>query len=158
AAARSPLETEGPAVGGQDLGAEREPEAGAGGLRGGEGQERRPHRLLVHPAPAVEDRELPAVRPGPLGRHLDRAPRAPRFRRVLDEVDDDLLHLRGVEPARSLRNLSETERQEVLRAFEELAPGDLLRARPRQAREPRVTLEKAAEVIDALGDRAVDLV
>ena len=88
-------------MGREDLGAERQAEAAAAALRGGERERGAPHRVLVHARPAVEDAEERS-RPSGAGstETAISSGRASGLGRVLQEVQEHLLHLRGIEDGR----------------------------------------------------------
>ena len=77
--------------------------------------------------------------------------------RVLDQIDEHLLHLRRIDVALELRRSFDAEGIKQLSALNDLVPARLLLPRLRQARELGVRAEERAEKGEALLDQAVDL-
>src|SRR5205085_11623375 len=140
AAALPPLQREAPAVGLDDLSGEREAQAGPG-LLGGEEELQRPRdRFVGQAGTAIEDGDVDASW-NTLYTQLDLVARASRLDRVLQEIHQDLLELRFVEPARLARQAAcQPERVERIERAKERRPFHRTRPRRRQPREPRIAI------------------
>ena len=158
AAAGPVLDAQPAAVGLDDLLAQREADARARLLgRRVERQQGALHHGRVHARPAVDHPQHALALRRQVDGHPDLAGRAARLLRVLQEVDQHLLHLHGVEPAGLRgRNRRQLERAHRVHALQELPPVDGLRPRLGQPREPRVALEEGRQVRGPLLDRRED--
>ena len=118
-----------------------------------------PHRLLVHAGPAVEDAEDRSVPRRGLDGDGDLAGGAAGLRRVLEEVQEHLLDLGGIEDGgRGLGGSEDAERNGAPHGVEERRPENGFGRRRRDPRERRVAFHETREVADALLDRREDLV
>ena len=151
------LDAQVPAVGLDDLPAERQPDPRAVLFRRVERQQGLPQHVVGHAGALVDHLdEVAAVR-----QPLDADPDRPAVRgcldRILQQVDQHLLHLGGVEPAGGARQLTGgLELEQFTGPVEPLRPRHELLCRRRQTREPGVALEEAGQVLDSLTDRLVD--